>query len=209
MFKTNKHLKTLSRLVAVISIVTASPVLAKEVKGLRTADEFAGIENKKERSRALFNEMGKVFKHPRCVNCHPVSDSPLQGDKMKIHTPPVTRGESNFGAPGMRCTVCHSDENVPFAGSAGSIPGHELWHLAPKSMGWVGVSLAGICEQIKDKDRNGGKSLAELHEHNAKDGLVGWGWKPGEGRQPAPGTQEIFGELTKAWIESGAHCPEG
>ena len=47
-----------------------------------------------------------------------------------------------------------------------------------------------------DPERNGGRSMAELHEHNAEDGLVGWGWHPGEGREPAPGSQEIFGELT-------------
>lgn len=191
-----------------LSLALTTPAISKEVKGLKTADEFAAIENEEERAKALFNEMGKVLQHPRCVNCHPVGDRPRQGDMMKIHQPPVVRGESNFGATGMRCTTCHSGENVPFAGSKGSIPGHEPWHLAPKSMGWVGVSLGGICEQIKDKERNGGKTLAELHEHNAKDSLVGWGWHPGEGRQPVPGTQEIFGQLTKAWIDSGAHCPE-
>ena len=70
-------------------------------------------------------------------------------------------------------------------------------------------SAAEICAQIKDEERNGGKTLEELHEHNAEDGLVGWGWHPGEGREPAPGSQEIFGELTKAWIETGAACPAG
>ena len=190
------------------ALVAPLAATAKEVKGLKTADEFSSIENDEERAKALFNEMGKVLQHPRCVNCHPVDHTPRQGDTMKIHQPPVVRGESNFGAPGMRCTTCHTADNVPFTGSDGSIPGNKAWHLAPKSMGWIGVSLGGICEQIKDKKRNGGKSLEAIHEHNAEDGLVGWGWNPGEGRQPAPGTQEIFGKLTKAWIDSGAHCPD-
>ena len=68
-------------------------------------------------------------------------------------------------------------------------------------------SAAEICAQLKDPERNGGRSMAELHEHNAEDGLVGWGWHPGEGREPAPGSQEIFGELTKAWIDTGSACP--
>jgi hypothetical protein len=41
----------------------------------------------------------------------------------------------------------------------------------------------------------------------AEDGLVGWGWQPGPGRTPAPGSQKELGELVKAWIDTGAHCP--
>ena len=74
-------------------------------------------------------------------------------------------------------------------------------------MAWQGRSLGEICEQIKDTDRNGGKTLAELIEHMAEDDLVGWGWNPGEGREPVPGTQEAFGDLYKAWAATGAHCP--
>jgi hypothetical protein len=54
---------------------------------------------------------------------------------------------------------------------------------------------------------NGGKTLAQLHEHNAYDTLVGWAWNPNPGRARVPGTQAQFGELTKAWIDSGAQCP--
>jgi hypothetical protein len=43
----------------------------------------------------------------------------------------------------------------------------------------------------------------------ANDGLVGWGWHPGPGRDPAPGDQQTFGALAKAWIDSGAACPQG
>ena len=57
-------------------------------------------------------------------------------------------------------------------------------------MAWQGKSLGQICEQIKDRKRNGGKSLAQIHEHMAHDTLVGWGWAPGGDREPAPGTQE-------------------
>ncbi|MEY8837886.1 Isoquinoline 1-oxidoreductase subunit, partial [Cribrihabitans sp. XS_ASV171] len=31
----------------------------------------------------------------------------------------------------------------------------------------------------------------------------------GTGREPAPGSQEVFGELTRAWIDTGAACPTG
>ncbi|MCA0941761.1 Isoquinoline 1-oxidoreductase subunit [Salipiger pacificus] len=186
----------------------ALPSLAETVKGLRTVDEFDGIENETERSVALFTEMMAVIEHPRCLNCHPVGDSPRQGLDMHPHVPPVVRGDADFGAPGMRCNTCHGEENFTFVTQEGSIPGHSPWQLAPIEMGWVGKSAAEICAQLKDPERNGGRSMEDLHEHNATDGLVGWGWDPGEGREPAPGTQEVFGQLTKAWIETGSACPD-
>ena len=65
--------------------------------------------------------------------------------------------------------------------------------------------------QLKDPSRNGGRTLAELHEHNARDGVVGrgraGGREPGRGRERVPGTQEMFARLTAASIETGAHRP--
>ncbi|ETW11943.1 hypothetical protein ATO8_14792 [Roseivivax marinus] len=197
------------RKLAMILAVVAAPATAETVNGLKTADEFDGIEAEDERSVALFEEVLKVVEHPRCLNCHPKGDTPLQGDDMQPHQPPVVRGANNFGAPGMQCTTCHGAENVAFTTGEGSIPGHEPWHLAPKSMAWVGLSGAEICAQLKDPERNGDRDLAAIHEHMAEDGLVGWGWHPGEGREPAPGSQEVFGELVKAWIDTGAACPTG
>ena len=69
-----------------------------------------------------------------------------------------------------------------------SIPGNPAWHLAPIEMAWEGKSLGHICEQIKDPERNGGKTMDEIVEHMAHDSLVGWGWNPGAGREPVPGT---------------------
>jgi len=46
---------------------------------LRSAEAFARIENRADRSRALFAEASRVFLHPRCVNCHPDGDTPHQG----------------------------------------------------------------------------------------------------------------------------------
>jgi len=103
----------------------------------------------------------------------------------------------------MRCTSCHQNANYEASG----VPGHPLWHVAPKSMAWQTKSLGQICEQIKDPRRNGGKTLAAIREHMAQDSLVGWAWRPGGNREPAPGTQAQLGALIAAWIESGAACP--
>ncbi len=182
-------------------------VLARPDTGLQDAASFASIKNKAARSAAIFTEMGKVIQSPRCVNCHPRSDSPRQGDAQVAHNPPVVRGPDGHGAAGLECATCHSDVNVAFANGEGSIPGAPMWHLAPLAMAWEGKSLGEICQQIKDPARNGGKSLEALIEHNGADTLVGWGWNPGKGRTPAPGTQAQFGALTRAWVESGAKCP--
>lgn len=174
---------------------------------LKPVSAFASISDPKARSVALFEEMGKVLQHPRCLNCHPRTDRPNQGEAGIPHNPPVTRGADGHGAPGLECATCHGPANVAFANGTGSVPGHPEWHLAPRSMAWEGKSLGEICDQIKDRKRNGNKSIAQIVEHNAHDGLVGWGWNPGPGRAPAPGTQAQFGELSKAWAASGAACP--
>jgi hypothetical protein len=182
----------------------------RPAEGLRPVADFDAIADETARSIAIFEETGKVLLHPRCVNCHPVGDSPLQGMEMRVHVPPVIRGEANFGAAGMSCNTCHGPANVVVVAQAEgieSIPGDPNWHLAPPEMAWENKSLAEICEQIKDPERNGGKTIAELVEHMAEDHLVGWGWAPGEGRAPVPGTQEEFGALYRAWADTGAHCP--
>lgn len=183
---------------------TAAPDLPTE---LAEPASFDNIADNDARAAALFEELAKVFTHPRCLNCHPVNGGPRQGDLMSEHQPPVVRGPADMGATGMECNTCHGEANVEYAGADGAIPGHLPWAMAPVSMGWIGKSVSEICEQVKDPERNGGRTLAEIHEHNAEDGLVGWGWEPGEGRTPAPGTQEQFGRLTQAWIDAGAACP--
>ncbi|HEY9237899.1 MAG TPA: Isoquinoline 1-oxidoreductase subunit [Burkholderiaceae bacterium] len=181
----------------------ASAVAFAQTAELRTPQSFDTIADKAERSRAQFVEAGKVIQSPRCLNCHPNGDRPTQGNDMHLHQPMVVRGPADKGATALRCMTCHQATNFAPAG----VPGHPLWHLAPLSMAWQGQSLGQICEQLKDRRRNGGKSLAQIHEHMAKDTLVGWAWTPGADRTPAPGTQEAFGRLVEAWIANGAACP--
>lgn len=184
-----------------------SPTSAQAPDGLQSPAAFQSIGDRAERSRAIFAEIGKVLTHPRCMNCHPAGDHPLQGADHRPHFPPAWRPAAGVFAD--RCSACHTDANYTLhaAASFQSIPGHPRWGLAPLSMAWEGKPLGEICRQIKDKDRNGGRDLALLQEHIAKDDLVAWGWNPGAGREPAPGSQELAGRLVQAWIDSGAECP--
>jgi hypothetical protein len=194
----------LSGALAIIAVgMAVSAAQPDPAQSLKSVQSFASIADDKQRSLALFQEVGKVITHARCMNCHPAGDRPFQGDDGHPHMPLVVRGVDNFGAVGMRCTTCHGPANF----DPGGVPGNPVWHLAPIEMAWVGKSLGQICEQIKDPNRNGGKSMDELLHHMAEDSLVGWGWNPGVGREPAPGTQKEFGALFKAWIDTGAACP--
>jgi hypothetical protein len=171
---------------------------------LRAPSDFDVIRDRSERSKALFLEVSRVLTHPRCINCHPAGDVPHQGMALALHDPPVERGPEDRGVVGMECGSCHQDRNQPMT----RVPGAPSWHVAPIEMAWVGRTPAQICAQLKDPERNGGKSFDELVEHNAHDELVGWGWEPGADREPAPGTQAQFGALFAAWVDTGAECPD-
>jgi hypothetical protein len=195
------------RLTTFVGFVLASclavPAAMAQPAPLKSPADFASIGDEAARSRALFEEAGKVIQSPRCQNCHPVGQRPTQGDDMHPHLPLVVRGLDDQGAIAMRCITCHQTANFQPAG----VPGAPKWHIAPVAMAWQGKSLGAICEQIKDPARNGKRSLAQIHDHMAHDELVGWGWHPGGMRTAAPGTQAQFGELIDAWIKTGAACP--
>jgi hypothetical protein len=192
---------------ALMAALVLTPVAAVVSAGLpatlATPQSFAGISDTAAQSVALFTEAGKVLTAPRCVNCHPAGDRPLQGEAGRLHQPPVERGLDGFGAVNMRCATCHQGANFDPAG----VPGHPHWHLAPREMAWQDKTVGEICAQIKDPARNGGRSLEQIMAHLTNDTLVGWAWAPGFGREPAPGTQKELGALIEAWLNTGAVCP--
>lgn len=167
--------------------------------GLKGPKSFADIADEAKRSRALFAEASKVLQHPRCVNCHPRGDAPLRGEQSEPHMPPVRRG-----VPGMFCMSCHPAENVEHA----EVPGAPGWALAPSEMSWQGETPRWICEQIKDPERNGERNLEDIIQLSAENELIGWGWEPGPGLEPAPGSQQLFASLLRAWVDTGAQCPK-
>ncbi|ACY17040.1 hypothetical protein [Haliangium ochraceum] len=179
---------------------STSPALPSD-RGLRGLAEFDGLAGE-ERALALFDEVGKVILHPRCVNCHPSSERPTQGEDGVPHQPLVLGLNDGTGADGLPCTACHGETNFR------NVPGNPKWHLAPIEMAWQGRTLGEICAQISDPARNGGKDMAELAHHMAEDELVAYGWNPPEHLEPAPGNQALFGQLFQAWIDAGAVCPQ-
>jgi hypothetical protein len=168
---------------------------------LQTPDRTAGL--------AAFDTVRAVLQHPRCQNCHPSGDAPLQGDDGHVHTQNVQRGPTGNGMVGEECSTCHGPANPPSAYGAHIPPGSlESWHMPPPEMKlvFVGVAPAALCEQIKDPARNGGKDMAALRAH--LDGpLVVWGWAPGFGRAPVTTPRESFLAAWDTWARAGAPCP--
>jgi hypothetical protein len=158
---------------------------------------------------AEWQSIFEVFSHPRCANCHTQDDHPRWSGAhygaTRIHPFNVRRGPDGFGNPGLTCRTCHQEANAEILHGP---PGAPEWHLAPAEMVWFEKSSAEICAQIKDPARNGGMSLEEVAVHVRDDALVAWGWAPGPGREPAPGSaQETFAALER-WAGLGAPCPQ-
>jgi hypothetical protein len=159
-----------------------------------------------EASRRAFLEAYPVFAHPRCVNCHPGGDQPLQGDSGSPHAQRVKRGPAGLGQYAVKCAACHQTQNLA---GAHMPPGAPNWHLPPPGMRMVfeGLKPGELCRQLKDPARNGGKDLGQIVLHVTQDPLVGWGWDPGEGRTPVPLARAAFAARVKAWADQGAACP--
>src|SRR5262249_30952891 len=93
---------------------------------------------------AAFARVASVLESPRCMNCHPRGDRPSQGDDRHVHLMNVQRGSADRGLPAMACSTCHQAHNHDRAG----VPGAPHWRLAPKSMGWTGLSRGELCRTL-------------------------------------------------------------
>jgi len=159
-------------------------------------------------SRAAFLAAYPVLMHPRCMNCHPVGDVPLQGEDSHLHFQNVKRGPDGKGLYALKCKNCHQDKNL--AGE-NMPPGHPEWHLPPANMRMVfqGKGPAELARQLKDPKQNGGKTLEEILHHVSQDSLVmESGWNPADGKSKPPLSHAEFAAKMREWIEKGAAVPE-
>ena len=196
----NLFLKLLVAGIGFTGILNAT-VLTTEKPTLKT-----NVPSMDEREKSLqaFGTVLKVIKSPRCINCHPSNDRPRQGDDHHEHLFGVTRGAANHGGLVQKCSTCHQSENNGYT----NVPGAPHWGLAPKSMGWVGLSDIEIANALMDKNKNGGRSAADLVAHMSNDSLVLWAWNPGPGRTLPPVPLEQFRNALNEWLANGAHVPE-
>lgn len=158
------------------------------------------------RSAAAFEAIVPVLHNPRCMNCHMSGDFPRQGDDNHPHTMQVRRGPDGHGQAPVRCSTCHQDHNLA---GLHTPPGAPDWALPPPAMPmiWQALRDRQLCELLKDPQRNGHRTVAQIVAH-MQTPLVLWGWHPGPGRTPIPIPEARFEENVKRWAANGAACPE-
>jgi len=174
-----------------------------------TTGSATGAKTAAHDPRAAFEVVRTVLQSPRCMNCHPAGDAPLQGDDSHRHTMHVARGPGGRGVAGLECSTCHGRENPPDSYGPHQPPGVSTgWELPPPEMKMVfeGKAPRELCEQLKDPERNGGRDLAGVLEHLSTP-LVLWGWSPGLGRRPVSVPYPEFIAAFKTWSGGGAPCP--
>lgn len=157
-----------------------------------------------------WDKIYQVFSHPRCANCHVPDDNLPRWSgpsyaKTSVHGMNITGGQSRIGVETIMCSTCHAQSN---ADEPHGPPGAPIWMLAPVDMLWWQQSSSQICQQIKDPNRNGGRTLDEVAHHILEDELVHWGWAPGIGREPAPYSAEETADFVTLWAKAGAPCPQ-
>jgi hypothetical protein len=184
-----------------VGVLAAGVVLAVLVSGAGRPAAQTDAARQQESERA-FARIAEVLRHPRCMNCHPSGEFPRQTDDRHRHRMLVARGADDRGTPVMRCTTCHQSVNT----ADGRVPGAPHWHLAPRSMGWEGLSDGDLCRAVKDPNRNGGRSVEAIVKHMTTDALVQWAWNPGPRTLP-PLSQSEFHQAVQQWAAAGAACP--
>lgn len=194
-----------------ITIYTSCFVLALSAMMLsftsdRRVNALSNAKRDSLASQQAFMQVYNVLMSPRCMNCHPAGDVPLNGDDNHLHPQGVKRGVDGKGLYALKCSNCHQTQNTP---GLNMPPGAEDWHLPPSDMKMVfqGKSPHDLAVQLMDTKQNGGKSPHDLIEHMKTD-LVKWGWKPGAGRTTPPISYTEFFNQFKLWIDKGAVAPE-
>jgi len=194
-------------LLAAAALAAASCSHAQEPAAVSSADSGKSV---RPDALAAFETVKGVLQSPRCVNCHPAGDQPLQGDDSHVHLQFVQRGPEGRGVAGLHCATCHGKANPPPSYGEHMPPGVSTeWRLPPPEhrMVFAGLSSRALCLQIKDRKQNGGKDMAALMHHMADDPLTRWGWSPGYGRKPVPVPHDEFVRAFKQWEDAGAPCP--
>jgi hypothetical protein len=198
--------KTITVLAIILSVIVVMTSAFKDEKNYK-GDEARYHDSNKNAVESVeaFMEVYKVLMSPRCMNCHPSGDIPLQGDDSHLHTMLPRRGKDGKGVYAMKCSNCHQPTNLA---GLNKPPGHPNWKLPPANMKMVfqGRTPTQLAKQLVNPKTNGNKTLKQLIEH-ADDGLVKAGWDPGEGRTVPPLSHDEFKKAWITWIKKGAYSP--
>jgi len=126
----------------------------RRCRGATAAGEAPGPGSAAGEAIAAFETVRTVLQSPRCVNCHPTGDVPLQGDDGHLHEPPITRGPEAAALPASPARLPPAKQNLPASyartvrpacpPSGGPAADHRL-------VFWGLNDSKALCEQIKDR----------------------------------------------------------
>lgn len=156
--------------------------------------------------KRAFASVAAVLLSPRCRNCHPAGDRPLQTDAGRPHRLDIRRRSVDAGLP---CGACHQERNADALGVEGGPPGAPRWGLPPAAtpMVFEGKTPRALCDQLRSPAQTGGRDLAALLQHVSEDPLVRWAWRPGGTRTTPPLSHAAFVTAFQTWVASGGACP--
>lgn len=180
-------------------------VMAFNLDGPKLPSSALVVKKDSVASVAAFRQVYTVLMSPRCLNCHPAGNVPLQGEDSHLHTMLPKRGLDGRGLYAMKCANCHQPTNTP---GLHTPPGNPKWHLPPANMKMVfqGRTAHQLAIQLMDPQQNGHKDFQKLVEH-VDDTLVKAGWHPGEGRKLPPMSHAAFKKAWLTWLQTGAYAP--
>lgn len=168
-----------------------------------------------EEGLAAWSRIYHVVSHPRCANCHTgASDRPMWSGTSYGRTRPhgmnVRAGDSRIGAETLPCRTCHvtSENTVDISAPRAAPQVQDVWRLAPPEADWFGRSTEFICAQLRDPERNGDRTVAELADHLEHDVILHWAWAPGGEREPAPYDLKSHINDLMVWGAAGQPCPQ-
>jgi len=208
-------LRPLLAIIAVAVIISAAfkkdepikPGARNHVGATLKDDRKKADAQRTKESKQAFLKAYTVFMNPRCMNCHPDGNQPLQGDDSHVHLQNVTRGPEGKGVFAMKCKNCHQDTNLE---GYGFPPGNGHWQMPPanRPMVFQGKSARELAIHFKNNKFTGFKTLNDMIKHVDEEGLVISSFNPPAGVTKIPMSHEEFVATVKEWIDKGAAVPD-
>src|ERR1700682_653668 len=124
-------LKAMIVMAVVLSAISMTAAFRDRYDITGNSSNNNGIKKDSVESVKAFMKVYKVLMSPRCMNCHPSGDAPLQGDDSHPHTMNVQRGKDGTGLYAAKCSNCHQPVNVS---GLHTPPGNPKWQLPPENM---------------------------------------------------------------------------
>jgi hypothetical protein len=105
--------KTIFIITVILSVIAITTSAFQQENNFIDDIKNTAVNKDSVESATAFLEVYKVLMNPRCMNCHPAGDRPLQGEDSHIHIMNVQRGKDGHGVYALKCSNCHQPENVP------------------------------------------------------------------------------------------------